>query len=129
MDDPSASKTTESAARSKRAAAPSEMPWAPFGMLLIGLWLQISSFAWRHTDAARIGVWLPALLISVVSVLSMGAPPMRWLNGVLALWLMAWTAVSAASDALTYWNGIACGLAVLVLCTVPSRSMAADYKS
>jgi hypothetical protein len=129
MDDPSVSKTTESAARSKRGAAASEMPWAPLGITVIGLWLQLSSFAWRHTDAARLGVWLPALLISVVAVLSMGAPPMRWLNSMLALLLMAWTAVSASGDALTYWNGIACGLAVLVLSMVPSRSMAADYKA
>ena len=128
MDDPTASKTSESGARSKRATAPVETPWAPLGILALGLWLQISSFAWRHSDAARLGVWLPGLLISVVAVLSLGAPPMRWLTGMLALWLMLWTAVSASNDALTYWNGIACGLAVLVLSTVPSRSMAADYK-
>lgn len=129
MDDQSASKT-ESAARSKRSAAvPSEMPWARLGNLCLGLWLQISSVAWQHSDAARISAWLPGLLISVIAVLSMSAPPMRWLNGVLALWLIAWTAVSASSDALTYWNGVVCGLLVLILSTIPSRSLASDYKS
>lgn len=128
MDDPTVSKT-ESAARSKRSAAPSEVPWARVGNLCLGVWLQISALAWPHSDAARISAWLPGLLISVIAVLSMSAPPMRWLNGVLALWLIAWTVVSSASDALTYWNGVVCGLLVLVLSTVSSRSMASDFKS
>jgi hypothetical protein len=128
MDDPTASKT-ESAARSKRAVTPTEFPWARLGNLCLGVWLQISSLAWRHSDEARLSAWLPGLLISVIALLSMSAPPMRWLNGVLALWLIAWTAVSASSDALTYWNGVGCGLLVLVLSTVSSRSMATDYKS
>lgn len=128
MDDPTATKAAESAARAKRVAAPIEMPWARIGSLSVGLWLQISTFSWRHTDSARLGAWLPGLLISVVAVLSMGAPPMRWLNAVLALWLMAWTAISASGDALTYWNGIACGLAVLISSMMPSRSLATDYK-
>jgi hypothetical protein len=109
-------------------SAAAAVPWARVGNLAIGLWLQISSFSWRHADAARIGAWLPGLLISVVALLSMSSPPMRWLNGVLALWLMAWTAVTATGDALTYWNGMACGLLVLLLSTVSSRSVAADYK-
>jgi hypothetical protein len=128
MDDPTVSKPG-SAARSKRSSAPIEVPWARLGNLCLGLWLQISALAWRHSDAARISAWLPGLLISVIAVLSMSAPPMRWLNGVLALWLIAWTVVSASSDALTYWNGVGCGLLILVLSTVSSRSMASDYKS
>jgi hypothetical protein len=128
MDDPSVSKTTESAARSKRNASPVLVPWADFGNLALGLWLQISSVAWRHGDAARISAWLPGLLISVIAVLSMGAPPMRWLNAVLAMWLIAWTAVSASTDALTYWNGVGCGLLILIISTFSSRSMASDYK-
>ena len=105
VEDPSASKSTEAAARSRRLAPPSEVPWARLGNVALGLWLQISAFAWEHTDSSRISAWLPGLLISVIALLSMSSPPMRWLNGVLALWLIAWTVVSASSEALTYWNG------------------------
>jgi hypothetical protein len=128
MDDPTAFKN-ESAARAKRSAAPLEVPWARLGNVCLGLWLQISALAWHHGDEARLSAWLPGLLISVIATLSMSAPPMRWLNGVLALWLIAWTTVSAAGEPLTYWNGVVCGLVVLILSTIGSRSMASDYKS
>lgn len=131
VEDPSASKTTETAARSKRggaAAAPTEFPWARMGNVLLGLWLQISAFAWPHGDSSRISSWVMGLLISIVAVLSMGAPPMRWLNGVLGLWLIAWTVVSASGDALSYWNGVVAGLLVVVLSTIGTQSLATDYK-
>jgi hypothetical protein len=104
------------------------VPWARLGNLGLGVWLQISSFAWPHTDSSRISAWLPGLLISVIALLSMSSPPMRWLNGVLALWLIAWTVVSASAEALTYWNGVIVGLLVLVLSTIGSRSVASDYE-
>lgn len=103
-------------------------PWARLGNLALGLWLQISSFSWKHSDGSRISAWLPGLLISVIAVLSMSSPPMRWLNGVLALWLIAWTVLAASAEALTYWNGVVVGLLVLVLSTGGTRSLASDFK-
>lgn len=128
VEDPSTSKSPEAEARSRRSVPPAEVPWARLGSLVLGLWLQISTFAWQHTDSSRISAWLPGLLISVVAVLSMSSPPMRWLNGVLALWLIAWTVVAASTEALTYWNGIVVGLLVMILSTVGTRSLASDYK-
>jgi len=128
VEDPSASKSTEAAARSRRSLPPSAVPWARLGNLGLGLWLQVSAFAWQHTDSSRISAWLPGLLISVIALLSMSSPPMRWLNGVLALWLIAWTVVSASTEALTYWNGVVVGLLVLVLSTIGTRSLASDYR-
>ncbi len=103
-------------------------PWARMASLMLGLWLQISSFSWKHTDGSRLSAWVPGLLISVIAVLSMSSPPMRWLNGVLALWLIAWTVVSASTEALTYWNGVVVGLLVFMLSTVGTRSLASDFK-
>ena len=117
-----------SPAKPAAAAAAGEFPWPRVGNTVLGLWLQISAFAWPHTDGARLSAWLPGLLISIIALLSMGAPPMRWLNSVLALFLIAWTAVSASNEALTYWNSVACGLAILVLSTIPTRSLATDFQ-
>lgn len=101
--------------------------WARVANLVLGLWLQISAFAWSHTDEARFSAWLPGLLISIVALLSMSAPPMRRLNGALGFWAAIWGAVAAGSDRLTYWNGVLVGLLVLVFSLVPSRSLARDY--
>jgi hypothetical protein len=128
VEDPGASKSSEAAARSRRLVPLGGVPWARLGNLALGLWLQISSFAWQHTDSSRISAWLPGLLISVIALLSMSSPPMRWLNGVLGLWLIAWTVVSASTEPLTYWNGVVAGLLVMVLSTIGTRSLASDYE-
>lgn len=104
------------------------LPWPRIGNLLLGVWLQISAFAWLHTDAARMSAWLPGLLISVVAVLAMGAPPLRWLNAFMSFWLLLWTLFETGSEPRGYWNGVACALLVLILSTIPSRSAATDFR-
>jgi hypothetical protein len=104
------------------------LPWPRIGNLLLGVWLQVSAFAWLHTDASRMSAWLPGLLISVVAVLAMGAPPLRWLNTFMSFWLLLWTLFETASEPRSYWNGVICAMLVLVLSTIPSRSAATDFK-
>ncbi len=135
MDDPTLSKVRSekavvtAALRHKRLKAPatSATCWARYAHLALGVWLQISSFAWPHSDATRIAAWLPGLIISVVALLSMSVPPLRWVNGVSAIWLLAWTAATANSEPLTYWTGVICGALVFVLATVSSKSLASDW--
>lgn len=95
--------------------------------LAIGIWLQVSAFAWPHTDAARISAWLPGLMISIVAVLSIGVPPLRWINGMLGLLLVGWTMTAADTELWAYWNGIIAGLWVLIFSSIPSKSMASDF--
>ena len=127
MEDPA--KTTEAAARSKRvAAATAEYPWPRLGNMLLGMWLQVSAFAWPHSDGSRISSWVMGLLIAVVSVLSLGSPPMRWLNAILAVWLMVWTTATALGDRMSFLNGMISGALVLLLSFLGSRSLASDFK-
>jgi hypothetical protein len=121
-------KTASSAARRKVDARSEPLPWARGANLSLGIWLQVSAFAWPHTDEARLSAWLPGLLISIVALLSMSAPPMRWLNAFLAGLLLLWTYTSTANEALTYWNGIIVGLMVLIFATIPSKSAASDFR-
>ena len=101
--------------------------WARVANLGLGIWLQVSAFAWPHTDGSRMSAWLPGLLASVIALLSMNAPPMRWLNGVTAIWLLGWTASSAGSETLTYWNGVICGVLLMVFSSISSKSLASDW--
>lgn len=106
--------------------AMTELPWARCGNLALGVWLQASSVLWPHTDASRVSAWLPGLLISIIALLAMGAPPMRWLNVFLGLWLVLWTMAAASTEPLSYANGILSGLLVVTLAWIPSRSAPAD---
>ena len=135
VEDPSLSKAAEVNALRKSKpkwgqalSKPAEVPWPRVANLALGIWLQASAFAWPHTDDARLSAWLPGLLISVVALLAMSAPPMRWLNAMLAWLVIFWTYSSAATEPLTYLNGIVVGLLVLVLSTIPSKSAATDFR-
>jgi hypothetical protein len=103
-------------------------PWPRVANLMLGIWLQVSIFAWPHSDPARLSAWFPGLLISIVSLLSLGAPPMRWLNAFLSLWLIIWTFTATGGEPLAYLNGVVCGLLVLVFAAIPSRSAAHDFR-
>jgi hypothetical protein len=122
------SKTLEALRAKAKAKVGSEFPWAPCGNLLVGLWLQSSVFLWPRGNESRLSAWLPGLLISVIALLSLGAPPMRWLNAFVALWLILWTVAATSSEPLAYFNGVASGLLVLVLAAVPSKSAATDLR-
>jgi hypothetical protein len=131
VEDPTLSKAAEVDVRRKAKAiskAGDPLPWPRIANLALGVWLQISALAWPHTDDARLSAWLPGLLISIVALLAMSAPPMRWLNAFLAWLLIFWTYSSAALEPLTYLNGIATGLLVLVFSTIPSKSAASDFR-
>jgi hypothetical protein len=114
--------------RSKARETTGGVPWARCGNLALGLWLQISAFVWPRTDHSRVSAWLPGLMISIVALLSMGAPPMRWLNGFLALWLLAWTFAATGNEWLSFASGVATAVLVLVLSTIPSDSAATDFR-
>jgi hypothetical protein len=123
----SKAETAERKTRSKARELAVSVPWARCGNLALGLWLQVSAFVWPRTDHSRVSAWLPGLLISIIALLSMGAPPMRWLNAFLALWLLAWTFAATGNEWLSLASGVATGLLVLVLSTIPSESAASDY--
>jgi hypothetical protein len=104
------------------------VPWARVANLALGVWLQFSAFAWPHDDGSRLSAWAPGLLISIIALLSMGAPPMRWLNVFLALVLIGWTFAATSVEPLSYLNGMVVGVLVLCFSVVPSKSQASDFR-
>jgi len=122
------SKTVDTQRTKAKAKVATEVPWARCGDLLVGLGLQASVFLWPHSDASRVSAWLPGLLVSTIALLSMGAPPMRWLNGFVAMWLVLWTMAAASTEPLSYFFGIVSGILLLVLSAIPSKSAATDYR-
>jgi ABC-type multidrug transport system fused ATPase/permease subunit len=97
--------------------------WPRYASFALGVWLQISAFVLPHTDESRVSAWLPGTLISVVALLALGTPPMRWLNGLFALWLLAWTAVATSTTPLAFYTGTLVGVLVFACSLVPSSSV------
>ncbi len=131
VEDPTFTKAAQLQVQRRAKAlskAGEHLPWPRIGNLLLGIWLQVSVIAWPHADDSRLSAWLPGLLISIVALLAMSAPPMRWLNAFLAWVLIFWTYSTAAMEPLTYFNGIGAGLLVLILATIPSKSAASDFR-
>lgn len=126
MDHRAVTKTLEAQRAKARAKVVTEVPWARCGNLALGIWLQTSVFLWPHSDPTRVSAWLPGLMISIIALLSMGAPPMRWLNAFVSLWLILWTVATASAEPLTYFSGVASGLLVLILSAIPSKSAATE---
>lgn len=125
VKDPTLSKVIEARSAAMLRAVDG-VPWPRVGNLLIGIWLQCSAFIWPRAGDSRLSAWLPGLLISIVALLAMSAPPMRWLNAFLALWLVLWTLAATKAEPSSYFNGVACALLVFVLAAIPSRSTATD---
>ena len=103
-------------------------PWARCGNLALGIWLQASVPLWPHGDASRTCTWFVGLFISIIALLSMGSPPMRWLNAFLSVALLVLTFATTGSEPLTYMNGMVCGVLVFALSLVPTRSAATDFQ-
>lgn len=128
MEPQAVTKTVQAQRAKAKAKVVAEVPWARCGDLLVGVGLQASVFLWPHSDASRVSAWLPGLLISTIALLSMGAPPMRWLNAFVAMWLILWTMAAASTEPLAYFTGIVSGLLVLILSAIPSKSAATDFR-
>jgi hypothetical protein len=121
-------KTVEAQRAKAKAKVVADVPWARCGDLLVGIGLQASVFLWPRSDESRVSAWLPGLLISIIALLSMGAPPMRWLNAFVAMWLILWTMAATTTEPLAYAIGIVSGLLVLILSAIPTKSAATDFR-
>ena len=128
MEPQAVTKTVEAQRAKAKAKVVADVPWARCGDLLVGIGLQASVFLWPRSDESRVSAWLPGLLISIIALLSMGAPPMRWLNAFVAMWLILWTMAATTTEPLAYAIGIVSGLLVLILSAIPTKSAATDFR-
>lgn len=88
--------------------------------VLIGAWLFISAFAWRHPVHLRQDSWIVGFLIFVTALIAIGAPAFRWVNTVLALWLFFSTLAFRHTSSATLWNNLIIAVVVFLLSLVPS---------
>jgi hypothetical protein len=97
--------------------------WARFLNALLGAWLFISTFAWRHGQSAGTNTWICGLLILAFAVWALWIPNMRWWNTFLGAWMIFAGIVFPHLSPGTQWNNIIVGAVVLLVSLVPNRAL------
>ena len=61
---------------------------ARYANILLGLWLFLTAFAWRHAPAAWANTWIVGLLVVAVAIWGLTYPGLWRVNALLGLWLI-----------------------------------------
>jgi hypothetical protein len=90
--------------------------------LSLGGWLFVSRFAWAHSESQFANTWLVSVVYTSLAVAAVGLPRVRYLNLIVALWLLVsvWI-LPRAADA-TLWNNLSVALGMIGLAVVGLRS-------
>ena len=97
--------------------------WARSLNVLLGAWLFISDFAWRHGQAAGTNTWITGLLAVAFALWALWMPAMRWWNTLLGAWVVIAAIVLPHIAAGTRWNNIIVGALILLISLVPSEPL------
>lgn len=97
---------------------------ARWGNVVLGVWLFVSAFLWRHTSAQYADTWIMGLVTVAVALIAVGATGFRFLNTVAGAWLMISVFVLPITSAATRWNNYIVGFGIVVLSLVGASSNA-----
>lgn len=86
---------------------------------VLGIWLSVSTFIWPHAAAQRSDALVIGILAVAFALSAIQYPTVRYMNSVLAIWLLfsAW-AGEVATD-MTRWNNTLVASAMFALSLVP----------
>jgi hypothetical protein len=87
----------------------------------LGSWLFISAYLWPHSDISKTNTWITGLLCVVFAAVAIKIDWFRWLNTVLACWLVISTLGVVHESGATPWNNSLVAVAIFVVSLLPSR--------
>src|SRR5262245_58230588 len=80
--------TTTPAPIPARLASPLDpWGWPRWIPIVLGAWLFVSAFLWRHSPSSATNSWIIGLLIAIAGLIALRMPWMRWVVTGLAVWL------------------------------------------
>jgi len=112
--------TSQPSPSSRAAYVPPAPPWPRYVNALVGLWLFVSTFLWRHTPSAQTNTWLIGLMMTAAALWAVSTPAIRWFNTALAVWLGLSTFAITDVTPLTYYNNFVVAIVAFVLSLIPS---------
>lgn len=90
--------------------------------LALGVWLAGSTFLWAHSNAQLGNAWMVGIAVVVVAA----APRLRWVNGVLALWLFVSAFALPHSAVATVWNSVLVAILMFSISIAETMGPSAD---
>lgn len=99
--------------------------WPRFATMALGVWLFISAFLWPHSAVQMTNTWVCGLLAVVFAgIAAYAAARARYLNTLLAVWLLLSSFALVAHSVGTVWNNAIVALAIFVTSLIPGSGEA-----
>jgi hypothetical protein len=83
--------------------------------IIVGIWLFISTFLWRHSPAQFSNTWIMGVIVAGVAALALVWPTIRYLNTLAGTWLSISAFALPTIAAGTRWNNFLVGIIVVTL--------------
>ena len=90
--------------------------------IIVGVWLFLSAFLWAHTSAQFTNSLVVGALCAAAAAIGLKAPPFRFVNVALALWLFFSTWVFPVESGGTLWNNVIASILMLIIALVPNTA-------
>lgn len=99
---------------------PQPTAWPRLFNLILGIWLFISAFVWPHSPSSQTNTGIVGILIAATTIWTLYTPAARFVNTVLAVWLLASTWLIYHVSVGTLWNNLIVAIIVLVASLIPN---------
>ena len=96
--------------------------------MIVGVWLFISAFVWRHSAAQFTNTWIMGIIVAGVAALALTWPTIRYLNTLAGAWLIISAFALPTITAGTRWNNFIVGIVVVVLSLAGAPSIATQVR-
>jgi hypothetical protein len=95
--------------------------WARYANLVLGAWLVISAFSWRHVPPTRTNTWTFGIIIIVATLATLHTAPARWIDRTAAIGLVILTLPLARFSLATAANNILVAALLIAVSLSSSR--------
>jgi hypothetical protein len=89
--------------------------WARGLSFVVGVWLMLSVWIFPHGTAQGLNTVLCGGAAMLLSVLAMGWPPVRYLNALLGVWLIASLGILPGTGLGLFWSSLLSGLLMIAV--------------
>ncbi len=94
-------------------------PWPRYVNAVMGVWLFLSAFLWKHQGLQATNAWVVGALIFATAITAMSVQRARFVNTLLAVWVFV-SAISFAVFSYTAFNNVVVAVVVFAFSLVPN---------
>lgn len=87
--------------------------------IVLGIWLFISAFIWRHSYSQMTNTWILGVLTVAFALIATRVQEVRYLNTILAVWLFVSVWALPSISVGTMWNNALVAIAIFFVSLAP----------